>query len=49
MAEMAEANKQVSMTSLGDDVRETLAIAGLEKDKERSLDNTYVCVKVGRA
>ena len=30
--------RQVNMTSLGDDARETLAIAGLEKVKERSLE-----------
>ena len=36
--------RQVSMTSLEDDARETLTIAGLEKAKERSLNNTYVCV-----
>ena len=30
--------RQVNMTSLGDDVRETLTIAGLEKAKERSLE-----------
>ena len=29
--------RQVNMTSLGDDARETLTIAGLEKAKERSL------------
>ena len=30
--------RQVNMTSLGDDARETLTILGLEKDKERSLE-----------
>ena len=30
--------RQVSMTSLGDDARETLTIAGLEKAKERALE-----------
>ena len=30
--------RQVSMTSLGDDARETLTTAGLEKDNERSLE-----------
>ena len=30
--------RQVNMTSLGDDVRETLTIAGLEKAKERALE-----------
>ena len=30
--------RQVSMTSLGDDAHETLTIAGLEKAKERSLE-----------
>ena len=30
--------RQVSMTSLEDDARETLTIAGLEKAKERSLE-----------
>ena len=30
--------RQVNMTSLGDDSRETLTIAGLEKAKERSLE-----------
>ena len=30
--------RQVNMTSLGDDARETLTIAGLEMDKERSLE-----------
>ena len=30
--------RQVNMTSLGDDARETLAIAGLEKAKERGLE-----------
>ena len=30
--------RQVSVTSLGDDARETLTIAGLEKAKERSLE-----------
>ena len=30
--------RQVNMTSLGDDARETLTIAGLEKVKERSLE-----------
>ena len=30
--------RQVNMTSLGDDARETLTIAGLEKAKERSLE-----------
>ena len=30
--------RQVDMTSLGDDARETLTIAGLEKAKERSLE-----------
>ena len=32
--------RQVNMTSLGDDARETLTIAGLEKAKERSLETT---------
>ena len=35
---MAEADEAVNMTSLGDDARETLTIAGLEKAKERSLE-----------
>ena len=30
--------RQVHMTSLGDDARETLSIAGLEKAKERPLE-----------
>ena len=30
--------RQVNTTSLGDDARETLTIAGLEKAKERSLE-----------
>ena len=30
--------RQVNMTSLGDDAREALTIAGLEKAKERSLE-----------
>ena len=30
--------RQVNLTSLGDDARETLTIAGLEKAKERSLE-----------
>ena len=30
--------RQVNMTSLGDDTRETLTIAGLERAKERSLE-----------
>ena len=30
--------RQVNMTSLGDDARETLTIAGLEKANERSLE-----------
>ena len=30
--------RQVNMTSLGDDARETLTIAGLEKAKERAMD-----------
>ena len=30
--------RQVNMTSFGDDARETLTIAGLEKAKERSLE-----------
>ena len=30
--------KQVNMTSLGDDARETFTIAGLEKAKERALE-----------
>ena len=30
--------RQVNMTSLGDDARETLTIAGLEKAKERALE-----------
>ena len=30
--------KQVNMTSLGDDARDTLAIAGLEKAKEQALE-----------
>ena len=30
--------RQMNMTSLGDDARETLAIAGLEKAKERALE-----------
>ena len=30
--------RQVNMTSLGDDVCETLTTAGLEKAKERSLE-----------
>ena len=30
--------RQVNMTSLGDDARETLTIAGLEKAKDRSLE-----------
>ena len=30
--------RQVDMTSLGDDARETLTIAGLEKAKERALE-----------
>ena len=34
---MAEAVRQVNVTSLGDDVRETLKVAGLEKAKERAL------------
>ena len=39
MAEMAEKlMRQVNMTSLGDDGRETLTIAGLERAKERSLE-----------
>ena len=33
-----ELMKQENMTSLGDDARETLTIAGLEKAKERSLE-----------
>ena len=32
--------RQVNMTSLGDDARETLTIAGLEKAKDRSLKTT---------
>ena len=36
--------KQVNMTSLGDDARETLAIAGLEKAKERSLEQ-HLCLR----
>ena len=36
--------RQVSKTSLGDDARETLTIAGLEKAKERALNNICVCV-----
>ena len=30
--------RQINMTSLGDDARETLTIAGLEKAKERALE-----------
>ena len=30
--------RQVNVTSLGDDARETLTIAGLEKAKERALE-----------
>ena len=33
--------RQVNMTSLGDDARETLTIAGLEKAKERSLEQHF--------
>ena len=33
-----ELMRQVNMTSLGDDARETLTITGLEKAKERSLE-----------
>ena len=50
--------RQVSMTSLGDDARETLTIAGLEKAKERSLEQhlrlrapqtwTVLCASVDR-
>ena len=46
------------MTSLGDDARETLTIAGLEKAKERSLEQhlrlrapqtwTVLCASVDR-
>ena len=36
--------RQVNMTSLGDDARETLAIAGLEKAKERSLEQ-HLCLR----
>ena len=36
--------RQVSMTSLGDDARETLTIAGLEKAKERSLEQ-HLCLR----
>ena len=32
--------KQMNMTSLGDDARETLTLAGLEKAKERALGTT---------
>ena len=35
---MAKLMRQVNMTSLGDDTRETLTIAGLEKAKERALE-----------
>ena len=39
MAGMADVDdEQVNMTSLGDDARETLTIAGLERAKERSLE-----------
>ena len=38
MAEMDKPMRQVNMTSLGDEARETLTIAGLEKAKERSLE-----------
>ena len=37
MAEVAEAD-EANMTSLGDDARETLTVAGLEKAKERALE-----------
>ena len=44
--------RQVNMTSLGDDAREALTIAGLEKAKERSLEQRVLhkpgqyCVQV---
>ena len=37
--------RQVNMTSLGDDARETLTIAGLEEAKERALER-QCCVQV---
>ena len=50
--------RQVNTTSLGDDARETLTIAGLEKAKERSLEQhlrqrapqtwTVLCASVGQ-
>ena len=50
--------RQVNMTSLGDDARETLTIAGLEKAKERALEQhlrlrapqtwTVLCASVDR-
>ena len=33
------------MTSLGDDARETLTIAGLEKAKERALEQTLASTR----
>ena len=36
--------RSVNMTSLGDDARETLAIAGLEKAMERSLEQ-HLCLR----
>ena len=38
MAEMAVADEASELTSLGDDARETLTIAGLERTKERSVE-----------
>ena len=35
---MAGVVRQVNMTSLGDDAREALTIVGLEKAKERALE-----------
>ena len=50
--------RQVNMTSLGDDARETLTIAGLEKAKKRALEQhsrprapqtwTVLCASVGQ-
>ena len=41
--------RQVNMTSLGDDARETLTIAGLEKAKERAPQTwTVLCPSVGQ-
>ena len=41
-------DSQVNMTSLGDDARETLTTAGVDKAKERALEQHYVPHRPGQ-